>query len=226
MVRRGPVEAGAQQSEEARGRASTAESVVKPPTKKGRRRKKEEKDDVEMHKGGEGKNTELIAQLSTMAKLLLQNSQQGRDLASAVITTWFIKKDRIVAIEVKAAMTKYSEKAKGGDNLGPPHLHAALAFLEAAKKLQWEEEEARIIKAMDEKFEGAEEETQCKMVPFFRLKKIQKQDTWLLQYRVHEEIGEVFSRIMKKEEATFKGGRAPVGVLERSISRALQGEEA
>lgn len=96
MVRRGQQEGGAQgsggQAAEAAGSSwqgtGTGDTAEQQPAKKkrgGDLRKKGKKKESR-----DGLITEV---LPLMAKLVLQNTQQLRDVASATLTTWFLKKD-------------------------------------------------------------------------------------------------------------------------------------
>ena len=112
----------------------------------------------------------------------------------------------------------------------PPHLHAVLGFLEGAKKLEWQnnEEDQRLLKELkdfDEQFENAEESEQNRAVPYLRMKRIQKDGVWLLQYKTEERLHNIFRRVLINEEVVFKSGRAPAGTMERLLSRTLQEDE-
>ena len=216
-----------------RGRSDTAASGQPPAPKKhktkeakaaAKRAAKAKEDNIGKKYGEEVEA--LLTMLPVLTKLVLQNTQLLRDVASAVVTSWFIPRESAIVKAVKAAMVKYNEATQGrpGHTQGPPHLHAVLGFMEGAKQLEWGDEgkevEAKLIE-LDTKFEQMEEETQHLLVPYFRVKKIQRPTDMLLQYRVTEHDS-LFFEVMKKAGATLKTGRQPQGVMERLLSKALK----
>ena len=234
MVRRGgqqrgggpaarPAEGGASSGSTVlaiRGRAGSDGTA--PAAKKAKRAAKEAA--TKMAKDYGEDVVALLALLPMMAKLLLQDTQLIRDLASATFTTWFLSRESKVAKAIKAAMVKYNEDCKTAKQ-GPPHLYAVLALLEAAKGLEWGEAEQPLqamVITFDLDYEPRAEEEQHRLTPFFRMKKIQKDDVFLVQYKAREGGAEqVLDGIMRKEGATLKTGRAPAGVMERLLSRAV-----
>lgn len=238
MVRRGqqaataagPVPAHVAPAEgtgETRPRVDTGGSSA-PPAKKTRKGQAKGKQKAKKTKEDEsGDNSELLDLLPLLVKLVLQNTQSIRDLASAVFSTWFIGRDKLTAIRSKEAMGRYNELVKTDKTAGPPHLHAFLGFMEGAKNLDWMAEEAKAaeVTEFDRRFEGMDEKDQIVEVPYFRMKRIQKDDVWLLQYVVkREETARIIKNVLEKEQATVKEGRAPRGVMERLLSKALQDE--
>jgi len=233
MARRGQARAGAARPASSGGgggapsgptsrpRAETAPGQASSAPAAKRQKGKKKKEGVEQQQ-----QSALVALLPMMAKLILQNVQLARDLASAIFATFFLLRTAATAKSTKAAMVKYDEDTKAHGDQGPPHLHAVLGFLEGAKSLAYTAEEEELkdqVTQFDKEFEEASEEEQHRMVPFFRLRRIQKQEVWLLQYRTSAETTDsLFRAVLKKEAAVPKSGRAPAGVMERLLSRALK----
>lgn len=99
----------------------------------------------------------------------------------------------------KAAMARYSELAKGGKP-GPPHIHAFLGFLEGAKMLEGGGDAAE-LREFGSKYEHMSECEQCLVMPFFSMKKIQKDDVVLVQYRARDAIVEMLVKNVMTKEA-------------------------
>ena len=100
-------------------------------------------------------------------------------------------------------------------------MHAFLGFMTGAKKVQLDQAHMEYIK-VEKELETMTDKQFNSMVPFFRVKKIQKLGYMLAQARiVGENLSEVISVVMAKEKAISNTGRHPATNMERALSKAL-----
>ena len=157
-------------------------------------------------------------------KMILANTQQSRDLASAILETYFVKDDLRCAVLTKKAMQKYQEE-KGGSQMGPPHVMAFLAFIKGmktdtngtmpAKKKELEELESKMLSLNETEVD--------KRVPYFRLKVLKKKSTCLVQYHIRDlEIRATVESVLEGIGGDRRPGRQPTTAMERAIAERLQ----
>ena len=195
--------------------------------KAGGKGKNEKEDDVEVQKL-------LVAMLPMKAKAILMNYQLAADLASAILQTYFIRKESTIAKAIKAEMQAYGEITTGSPkhDLGVPHVHCLLGFVRGAIALLAgisHAEDPLLIDLTEylKYIEEADDSQVSEAVPFMRLKRIQKPGVWLLQHRStgtpHVLLRQVFD--LQQAQAQHRPGRQPTHQIMRILGGALEGKD-
>lgn len=107
-------------------------SLAKGKGKKGKAAAKNNNE----NKDSKGLAAALHSLLPTITRLLLFNSQMVRDIASVAFTTFVIPTECLIVTCMKKETKNYADEVWGNPSheLGSPHVHAYLGFLEGLLK--------------------------------------------------------------------------------------------
>ena len=190
-------------------------------------------------------NKDLTTMINLMAKLVLQNSQNLREIQGCVWYTFIVSESTAFVKAITEAGQTYAETVKGlGGNhsQGPPHVHKWLAAVEALIVMEKVKEDLELTEALGNyhsKYlqKASIEEVACS-VKFFKFKAIYKgKGQTSTEYKMHLAlanqtvaatsdteimIDELFCRIFKKCEFEMKVGPGPAGQMERLVQQWVE----
>ena len=167
---------------------------------------------------------EQLQLLALMMKMILQMSQNSRDVMGTVFDTWLAPADDSVINAMTVQGRRYALVVRtAGHGLSSPHLYVFGSMLDAIAKHTKEEED----RLMNERYIAMSIEQRAQLVRLWKIAKVFKtEDRKLaLAFGAGQEAQACKARVLavlaKQQAWTYKVGRAPASHMERQLSEFL-----